>query len=517
VYTGNLAPEEFYYEADARIAMPGGGQALLVVGLQNGWTSTTQCGKSLCPEPGKQAIFGRVRFRIDGLTPGLRYTVRYPWGTQVVTPTTSGVKSVNLTIDTGCAATAGAVPCDPALALQAIVGPFLGWDPAVAPAAPDGFLGSYAVPHPITGSRVLDPDGMPQNYFSVEGPDLAPVRTDLFQVAGQLAPPGQGGPGTDTTPPSVPTGLAATAAADGSVRLSWNAATDDRGVTGYEVRRDGAGLPAVAGTTATDSGLAAGTTHAYTVSAVDAAHNVSTPSAPVTVTVPVPPPVDPATVPPTAPGQVAAALPATTLGAASVPVQLGWTPATAPAGVTGYDVSVTSPDGGAAATATAMGPAATVALAPGHRYDAAVRARNGAGLAGAWTRTSFAVALPQESDAAVTYSKGWARKRVTGAYGGSVEQTSTAKATATFRFTGTAVAWAATTAPGGGQATVTLDGSPLGTVDLRAATTTPRRLVLARSGLAAGAHTLTVTLPATTAKGKAATSVDVDAFAVLAP
>src|SRR3954452_2307516 len=37
VYTGNLAPEEFYYAADARIAMPGGGQALLTVGLENSW------------------------------------------------------------------------------------------------------------------------------------------------------------------------------------------------------------------------------------------------------------------------------------------------------------------------------------------------------------------------------------------------------------------------------------------------------------------------------------------------
>src|SRR5689334_4447439 len=114
----NLAPEEFYYAADAKMTMPGGGQALITVGLQNGWTSTTLCGKSPCPAPGKQAIFGRVRFRIDGLTPGLDYTIRYPWGTQVVTPTTSGTRSVNLTIDTGCAATAGAVPCDPTLAEQ---------------------------------------------------------------------------------------------------------------------------------------------------------------------------------------------------------------------------------------------------------------------------------------------------------------------------------------------------------------------------------------------------------------
>jgi hypothetical protein len=106
---------------------------------------------------------------------------------------------------------------------------------------------------------------------------------------------------------------------------------------------------------------------------------------------------------------------------------------------------------------------------------------------------------------------------VTGSSGGSTEQTSTAGATATFRFTGTAVAWAATAGPGTAQATATLDGNPLPTpADLRATTTTPRRLVLAASRLSAGPHVLTVSVPAPTTKGKAST-VDVDAFAVLAP
>jgi hypothetical protein len=211
-----------------------------------------------------------------------------------------------------------------------------------------------------------------------------------------------------------------------------------------------------------------------------------------------------------------ATLPATTLGTTTVPVQLAWGQATSPAGVAGYDVSVTSPDGGTGQTTTATGPAATLALAPGHRYAAAVRARTAAGDVGAWAGTSFAVALPQENDAAVTYSRGWARKKVTGASGGSTEQTSTAGATATFRFTGTAVAWAATAGPGTGTATATLDGNPLpAPAGLGATTTTPRRLVLATSGLPAGPHVLTLSVSAPP-KGKART-VDVDAFAVLAP
>jgi hypothetical protein len=511
VWTGNLAPEEFYYAADSTITMPTGGQALLVVGLQNGWTSTTQCGKSPCPAPGKQAIFGRVRFRIDDLTPGVQYTVRYPWGTQVVTPASTGKRSVNLTIDTGCAATAGALPCDPTLALQALVGPFLGWDPAVAPAAPAGFLGSYAVPHRITGSRVLDSSGQPQNYFSIEGPDIPTMRTDLFQVAGQVARPSV----PDTQAPTAPTGLTATPHADGTVALSWAAATDDRGVAGYEIHRDGATSPTLtaSGTSVTDTGLAPNSTHTYTVNAFDAAHNVSTPSAQVSVLLPPPPPV-----PPSAPGAVSAQLPATSLGTGSVPVQLAWGAATSGTGIAGYAVEVTNADDGTTSSSSAPGTSATISLAPGHHYRAWVHALAGDGTAGPATSTTFSVALPQENDTAMTYGKGWGRKKLAAASGGFTESTSTAGATATFRFSGTAFAWVATPGPAGGQVVVKVDGVALpGTVDLHASTATPRRLVLARSGLAAGPHVVTVTLPTAAGRGKAATSIDVDAFATLAP
>jgi chitodextrinase len=370
------------------------------------------------------------------------------------------------------------------------------------------------VPHRITGSRVLDPSGRPQNYFSVEGPDIATMRTDLFQVAGQIARPAV----PDTQAPTAPTGLTATAAANGTVALSWSAATDDRAVVGYEVHRDGAAAPVLTttSTSATDAGLAAGSTHTYTVSAVDAAHNVSPPSGAASVTVPVPPP---APVPPGAPGAVTAALPATVLGTASVPVQLGWGASTSDSGVARYDVAVTSADGGSAVTTTATGTAATVALTPGHRYVASVRARSTAGVAGAATTAGFALALPQENDRALSYSKGWSRKKVSGSSGGFTESTSSGAAVATFRFSGSAFAWAATLGAGGGQAVVRVDGvAQPAPVDLHATTASPRRLVLARSDLDPTVpHAVTVTLPAATGKGKAATSVDVDAFATLAP
>ncbi|MEU0274697.1 cellulase family glycosylhydrolase, partial [Streptomyces sp. NPDC006307] len=96
------------------------------------------------------------------------------------------------------------------------------------------------------------------------------------------------GPGdpTDTTAPTAPTGLTSTARTSSSVTLSWTASTDNVRVSGYDVYRGGTKVNAapVTGTTYTDKGLAASTAYSYTVRARDAAGNVSTPSAALSVT-----------------------------------------------------------------------------------------------------------------------------------------------------------------------------------------------------------------------------------------
>ena len=46
------------------------------------------------------------------------------------------------------------------------------------------------------------------------------------------------GPGTpDTSPPTAPSNLTATAAGSSQINLAWTASTDDVGVTGYQVER----------------------------------------------------------------------------------------------------------------------------------------------------------------------------------------------------------------------------------------------------------------------------------------
>jgi hypothetical protein len=96
---------------------------------------------------------------------------------------------------------------------------------------------------------------------------------------------------SDTTPPSAPSGLVASSIAQTSLTLNWGASTDNVGVTGYRVLRNGVQVGTPAGTTFGDTGLTANTTYTYVVRAVDAAGNVSGDSNTITpTTLDVPPP-----------------------------------------------------------------------------------------------------------------------------------------------------------------------------------------------------------------------------------
>jgi cellulose 1,4-beta-cellobiosidase len=89
---------------------------------------------------------------------------------------------------------------------------------------------------------------------------------------------------TDTTAPSVPTGLTAGTTTSTSVPLSWTASTDNVAVTGYDVYR-GTTLVGTSTTTSyTVTGLSAATAYSFTVRAKDAAGNVSNASSAVSAT-----------------------------------------------------------------------------------------------------------------------------------------------------------------------------------------------------------------------------------------
>src|SRR5882672_7550808 len=97
-------------------------------------------------------------------------------------------------------------------------------------------------------------------------------------------------PPPDTTAPTAPQNLAATASGPTQVALTWSASTDSggAGLAGYRVLRGGTEIATTAATSYTDSGLAASTAYSYTVRAYDGATpaNVSADSAPVNITTP---------------------------------------------------------------------------------------------------------------------------------------------------------------------------------------------------------------------------------------
>lgn len=100
-----------------------------------------------------------------------------------------------------------------------------------------------------------------------------------------------GGGGGDTQPPTAPGTPTASGVTSSSVTLTWSAATDNVGVTGYDVfRATGASggtftqVGTTVTTTFTDTGLAGSTTYRYTVRARDAAQNVGPASGTVSAT-----------------------------------------------------------------------------------------------------------------------------------------------------------------------------------------------------------------------------------------
>lgn len=88
----------------------------------------------------------------------------------------------------------------------------------------------------------------------------------------------------DTQAPTSPTNLAASNVTSTGFNLSWTASTDAVGVTGYDVFQNGVFKTSVTGTSASITGLSAGTQYAITVKAKDAAGNASVASSVLNVT-----------------------------------------------------------------------------------------------------------------------------------------------------------------------------------------------------------------------------------------
>ncbi|QIN79474.1 hypothetical protein GBA65_14195 [Rubrobacter marinus] len=190
----NFPGEAFWWTSEAHIDPPAddpnGPSALLVLAQEAAFANEE-------PKEGDQMSFGRIRVRLNDVVPGATYKITHPYGVDTVVaedkdgdPATPNDGRVFVTEDIGCFPSA-ITPCDFDKALTGRIGPFLKWDPAVAPAPPEGYVGDPDVPHEVVGS----PNGT--NFFKVEqirdgeGRPLAqPVlvgETNLFAVTGKLA------------------------------------------------------------------------------------------------------------------------------------------------------------------------------------------------------------------------------------------------------------------------------------------------------------------------------------------
>ncbi|RCH68963.1 esterase [Streptomyces sp. SDr-06] len=186
-------------------------------------------------------------------------------------------------------------------------------DPTVAPANADALRDQWTAVHGIaqtpTTTRTIGPDATRQERYAAPDGSTA-VEVDRVPDIGHGTPvdPGSGAQqcgntGTanfiasicssywigqffhldDAPPPAglpAPTGLTVTGVTDSSVSLSWSAV---QGAADYAVYRDGTRITTLAALSVTDTGLAPGSRHTYTVAARDASGQEGARSAAVTV------------------------------------------------------------------------------------------------------------------------------------------------------------------------------------------------------------------------------------------
>jgi hypothetical protein len=148
-------PDEFFYMLASNVQdiAGGAGRATTTLALEGAFSTAVR--------DGDQMVFARVRIRLSSLQPGATYRITHPYGVDEEVAEADG--TVNFTEDIGVS------PGVFTGALDGRIGPFLKWDPAVAPAAPVGFIGDPAVDHPVVGSPFNT------NLVRVEGPGLAVI------------------------------------------------------------------------------------------------------------------------------------------------------------------------------------------------------------------------------------------------------------------------------------------------------------------------------------------------------
>lgn len=161
---GNFPHEIFYMLAGSELDLPGGGSAVLTLGLEAAFANEVV--------PGDQMVFARQRLVVKDGPANSTLSFPHPYGTIEVDTDAEG--NAKLVEDISPAVGNFETP------LGSNLGPFLKWDTG----APEGYLGNPDVPHTIVGGL--------RTTFSVSGTnaqtgEAVSATTDLFTVQGKIA------------------------------------------------------------------------------------------------------------------------------------------------------------------------------------------------------------------------------------------------------------------------------------------------------------------------------------------
>ncbi len=172
---------------------------------------------------------------------------------------------------------------------------------------------------------------------------------------------------SDTTAPSVSTNLKATPVSTSQINLSWTASTDNTAVTGYNIYRGGTKIATANKTSYSNTSLTANTSYSYTVSAYDAAGNISAQTAAVSATTNVAVVAD--TTAPSVPTNLQTSV------ISSSQINLSWTASTDDTAVTGYNIY----RNGIEITTTSLVAYSDTGLTAGTAYSYTISAYDAAG------------------------------------------------------------------------------------------------------------------------------------------
>lgn len=222
------------------------------------------------------------------------------------------------------------------------------------------------------------------------------------------------GSAPDTQAPTAPT-LAASGTTQTTTNLSWSGATDNVGITGYDVYKGATLLVSTASTTYAVSGLTASTTYTFTVKAKDASGNISVASNIVNVTTLV---AAGDTAAPSTPTSLAAS------GTTQTTTTLTWNASSDNVAVTGYEVFLGGSSIGTVTTTSANITALTAATA----YSFTVRAFDAAGNNSAMSNVANVTTLSNSVSYCTSQGNSTADEKIGKVVFGTINNSSTGTA-----------------------------------------------------------------------------------------